>query len=181
MMSSDMTLRGQVQRGYTIQATPDVCYEYLSDVRTLLTQVPYVEKIQVGKQSGRARAFFSITVMGIAFDAILDMEPVRDPENRVIKIKSAEQPLGPIPPGYFTGLFNSYVKVTPAENGKSRVSSQVILAFDGKQLVQRGLFPASLIEISGSALLQEYCEKLCDEYILNLLENFKKWHAARGE
>lgn len=179
-MPSDLTLQGQVQRAYTINAAPEICYEYLSDVKMLLAQVPNVEKIQVGKQSGRVRAFFSSSIMGTAFDAILDMEPAHDPVKRTIRIKHAEQPLAPIPAGYFTGTFNSLIKIAATDDGKSRVHSQMVLAFDANQLVQRGLFPATLIELSGPTLLQEYCEKLCDNYILNLLENFKQWRAERA-
>ncbi len=174
-----LVLRGQVQRSYTIQAVPDECYEFLSDIRTLLTQVPYVSKIQVGKTSGRARAFFNINVMSVRLDAVLDMEPAHNPAERTIRIKTAQEPLGAIPAGYFTGHFNALIKIRPTEKGNSRISSQIVLAFDGNQLIERGLFSRYIIETTGPTLLQEYCERLCDDYIVNLLEYFRKWQSQR--
>lgn len=175
-----LLLKGIVQRGYTIQTAPEVAYQYLSDIRTLLSQVPHVSKIQVGKNSGRTRAFFNMTVMAVAMDAVLDIEPIFDSQERIIRLKTAEQPLGPVPPGYVTGTFNALVRVQPLESGFSRVTSKIALAFDGAQLLERGLFSRTIIETTGATLLQEYCERLCDDYIINLLENFRKWRAERG-
>lgn len=174
-----LPLKGQVQRSYTLQATPDLCFEYLSDIRTLLSQIPHVSRVQVGKVSGKARAYFNMTVMSTPVDAVLDIEPLYQPEERTIQLKSAHEPLGEVPAGYFTGQFNALLRVHPTEKGSSRVSSQIILAFDGKQLIERNLFPRSIIENSGQHLLQEYAERLCDDYVLNLLENFRKWAANR--
>jgi hypothetical protein len=174
-----LLLKGQVQRSYTIQAVPDLCYEYLSDIRTLLSQVPHVSRIQVGKISGKARAYFNMTVMSIPLDAVLDIEPLYQSEDRTIHIKNAREPMGEVPNGYLTGQFNALIKVRPTEKGHSRISSQIILAFDGNQLIERNLFPRSLIENSGQTLLQEYAERLCDDYVINLLENFRKWVARR--
>ncbi len=174
-----LILKGQVQRSYTIQATPEVCYQYLSDIRTLLSQVPHVSKIQIGKTSGRARAFFNLNVMGVGLDAVLDMEPHYLPEEYTIRVKNAEQPMGEVPYGYFTGQFNALINIRPTEKGNARVSSRISLAFDGQQLLERSLFPRSFIETSGATLLQEYSERLCDDYIINLLENFRKWAAKR--
>lgn len=174
-----LVLRGQVQRGYTLPATPQECYEYLSDIRTLLSQVPYVTKIQVGKTTGRARAFFNFQILAIGIDAVLDIEPVYDPAQRVIRIKNTVEPLGETPPGYFNGSFNSVIRVVPAERNGARVTSQIVLAFDGNQLLERGLFSRYLLETSGPSLLQQYCERLCDDYVLNLLDNFRKWQGRR--
>jgi hypothetical protein len=55
-MENSLVLKGLVQRSYTIAADPAVCYEYLSDLKNLLTQVPHVTKVQIGKTSGKARA-----------------------------------------------------------------------------------------------------------------------------
>jgi carbon monoxide dehydrogenase subunit G len=178
-MENGLILKGLVQRSYTIAADPAVCYEYLSDMKNLLTQVPHVTKVQIGKTSGKARAFFTITVLGVTINSVLDMEPIRDPENLAIRVKNSDEPLGEIPRGHFTGTFNSLIKVEPVEGGKSRVTSKVGLSFDGSKLVERGMFSRRVIEESGRTLLQEYCEKLTDDYIINLLENFRKWQAAR--
>jgi hypothetical protein len=174
-----LQLKGQVQRSYSIQATPELCYEYLSDIRTLLSQVPHVSKIQVGKVSGKARAYFNMTVMATPLNAVLDIEPAYLPEEHTIQLKNAHEPLGEVPAGYLTGQFNALIKIRPTEKGTSRVFSQITLAFDGHQLIERNLFPRSLIENTGQSLVQEYSERLSDDYILNLLENFRKWVARR--
>lgn len=176
-----LTLKGQVQRGYTLGVAPTTAYEYLSDIKTLLAQVPNVSKIQVGKNSGRARAFFNLAVMGFMVDAVLDIEPTYDREQLSIRLKNATEPLGPIPSGYFTGKFNSLIKVVATERGTTRVTSQIALAFDGQQLIERGILNRYVLETSGPALLQQYCERLCDDYIINLLENFRKWLTQRSQ
>ena len=175
-----LTIKGQVQRSYTIQAPPAVCYEYLSDVKVLLSQVPFVTKIQVGKTSGRARAFFNLSVLTFSVNAVLDLEPERDPDQLTIRLKNAAEPLGPIPPNFYTCAFQCFIRIQPTERGNARVSSQLGLAMDATPLVARGLISRGLVEVSGPALVQEYCERLCDDYIINLLESFRKWQVERA-
>ncbi len=174
-----LNLKGQVQRSYTIQAPPEICYEYLSDLKNLLSQVPFVTKIQIGKTSGRARAFFNLAVLALSINAVLDLEPVYDKPALIIRLQNAEQSLGPIPPNHYTCSFQCFIKIAQTERGNSRVTSQLSLGFDGAQMIERGLISRQLLETSGPLLLQQYCERLCDDYILNLMDSFRKWQAAR--
>ncbi|HEX2913704.1 MAG TPA: hypothetical protein VH186_23065 [Chloroflexia bacterium] len=176
----DLVIKGQVQRGYTFSTSPDVCFEYLSDIRNLLGQVPYVSKIQVGKNSGRARAFFSFNILNTPLKAVLDLEPIKDKEQNFIRLQPAREPLGPLPSGYYTATFQANIRIQPVDQNRAHVNSHIMLAFDGLKLVERGLFPRFLLETTGPALFQEYCERLCDEYALNLLEHFKQWQTERS-
>jgi hypothetical protein len=174
-----LVLQGRIQRNYNVAAKPELCYDYLSDIRVLLAQVPYVTRVQVGKVSGRARAFFNIRVLSVGMDAVLDMEPVYYPEEHTIRIKTAEEPLGAVPAGHVTGNFNALLKLIRTEKGNTKIAAQIALALDGSQLIDMGVFGRPFIETSGQRLFQEFAERMCDDYALNLLEDFRKWQTKK--
>jgi hypothetical protein len=176
-----LVIRGDVKRAYNLPAKVEEVYEYLSNMRNLLSQIPNTRKLQIGTRTGRSRILVSVMTMGVSVDGVIDVEPTLDPENRIVRLKTPTEPLGPIPPNHLTGNFQGFIKTVSNENGGSHVSSRIVLAFDASQVELLNLFPRSLIEASGPALLQEYAEALCDEYIRNLMRSFREWLTNRRQ
>lgn len=170
-----LVIKGDVRRAYTLQAPVEPVYEYLSNMRNLLSQIPNMRRLQIGTRSGRARLFMTVDAMGMPIDGAIDVEPTYEPENYIIRLKTPAEPLGPVPPRHMSGTFQGYIKVTPNQQNSSRVSSRIVLAFDATQIELLNLLPRPLIEASGPTLLQEYAETLCDQYISNLLRSFRQW------
>ncbi len=170
-----LVIKGDVRRAYNLPAAPPRVYEYLSNIKNLLSQVPNTRKLQIGKNSGRARMYVTVEAMGLPVDGVIDVEPAFDAENLTIRLKTPAEGLGPIPPRHLTGTFQGFIKVAPAEKSGSHVSSRIVLAFDATQVELLNLFPRALIEFNGPAILQQYAEALCDEYTGNLLRSFRKW------
>ena len=178
--ASGPILRGNVERSYHLQAPIEDCYQYLSDIKLLLAQVPFVSKIQIGKTSRRARVFFDLTLFSFSVKAVLDLDPQLNPQEYTIRLKNAEQPLGPIPPEYMTCKMNCRIKMVPLESGFTRVTSRLQLAFDGGQLIERRLVSSFMLEMGGSFAFQQYCEKLADEYLANLTQDFQLWQLRQS-
>ncbi len=175
-----LIIKGDVRRAYNLQAPVEQVYEYLSNMRNLLSQVPNTQKLQIGKLSGKARMFLSIETFGVMVDGVIDVEPTYDRPNFIIRLKTPAEPIAAIPPRLLNGTFQGYIKVAPhTERGGSKVSSRIVLAFDAAQVEILNLLPRSIIETSGPALLQEYSENLCDEYISNLLRSFRQWQTEQ--
>ncbi|MEI6046968.1 MAG: DUF1997 domain-containing protein [Chloroflexota bacterium] len=175
-----LIIKGDVRRAYTFNAPIGHVYEYLSNIKNILSQLPNTKKLQIGKLSGKARVLMTINILGKEIDGALDIESTYDQENYTIRLKTPETPLAPVPPGHLSGTFQGIIKAVPTEQGGARVSSRIVIAFDANQVELLNFFPRSLIEASGPKILQEYSENLCDEYAINLLRSFRKWQTDQG-
>ena len=178
-MGSKLILKGEVKRSYSINVEPEPIFEYLSDMHILLTRVPNVTKVQLRKTSGRARVFFTMNVLSTSIDIFMDIEPVIDRENRIITLNTPVEPLGVKPMGYMTGNFNAIIKISPKEEGQTRISSQVALAFDASQMEMLSYFSRDMIQSTGQTLLQEYVDRMSLSYMNKLAEDFPVWHRER--
>src|SRR5690349_17494532 len=129
-----LIIKGDVRRAYTIQAPQEQVYEFLSSMRNLLSQVPNTRKLQIGTRSGRARLLLTVEALGVLVDGAVDVEPSYDPENRIIRLKTPAEPLGPLPPRHLSGTFQGFIKDTSGQSNSSHVSSRMVLAFDATQM-----------------------------------------------
>jgi len=175
-----LIIKGDVRRAYGLQAPAQEVYDYLSNIKTLLLPLPNTRRLQIGTKSGKARVFTTVQALGVLIDGVIDVEPSFEPEKYTIRLKTPVELLGPLPPGLLSGRFQGFIKVTPTEKG-SQVSSRIVLAFDAAQVELLNLVPRVIIETSGPLVLQEYAENMCDEYIQNLLRNFRRWQAEHLE
>ncbi len=179
--SSKLILKGEIKRSYSINVEPESIFEYLSDMHILLTKVPNVTKVQLRKTSGRARVFFTMSVMSNSFDIFMDIEPAIDRENLVIRLTTPAEPLGAKPVGYMTGDFTATIKISPKEEGQTRISSQVALAFDANQMELLSYLSRDMIKSTGQQLLQEYVDRMSLSYMNKLAEDFPVWQRARKQ
>jgi hypothetical protein len=175
-----LVIKGDVRRAYTFHAPIDHVYEYLSNMKNLLSQLPNLRKLQIGKVSGKSRVLIGVDILGKTIDGALDIEATYEPENYTIRLKTPETPLAALPPRHLSGTFQGIIKAVPTEQGGARVSSRIVIAFDATQVELLNLFPRVFIEASGPKILQEFSESLCDEYTLNLLDSFRKWQTEQG-
>lgn len=168
-------LRGEVKRAYNINAQPGVIYEYLSDMRTLLSRVPNAQKLQLRKSSGRARIFFNMNILSYNIDIVIDVEPVREPQNHYLKLIPPPEPLGVIPPGHLTGKFEADIQITPNDKGGSRVITHIALEFDPSEIAILNIVPPSIVKTTGLVLLQDYVNNMSSDYIVRLSQDFPIW------
>ena len=174
-----LKLKGEVKKAYSINADTVEIYDYLSDIRMLLQHVPHVTKIQLRQNTHRARLFFNINVLAIPIDAVMDIEPHFNPEERHIQLTNPETSLGAIPGGFVTGNFFADLKIAPKETGHTKITSHLVLGFDAEQIDMLTMFSRSFIENTGQSLLQEYMDKTSMNYITNLVNHFPVWQKAR--
>jgi hypothetical protein len=174
-------LKGETSRAYNLDYPSEMVYEYISDFKVLYSNVPYASKIQLRKTSGRARIFCVVGVLGVEAKALIDVEPHFNPTERTILLRPPTESLGPIPPGYFTGIFTSHLQVAANDKGGSRVSAQIALAFDTSQVALLSYFPPSFITTAAQPLLQQRLDVLCTEYVVKLVEGYPAWLAERNQ
>jgi hypothetical protein len=176
---SKLVLKGEVKKNYSINANADLIYEYLSDIRILLKHVPNVTKVQLRPNSGRARLYFNFNILAVSIDAVVDIDPVFNPETRNIQFTNPETPFAPIPSGFVTGTFVADMSVTAKDEGNSRITSQLTLGFDSKQVDMISMFSKNFIQSQGPGLLKDYMERLSLEYINRLADHFSVWQRER--
>ena len=179
--SSNFILRGETARSYNIQYAPEMVFAYISDFKVLYSNVPYTTKIQLRKNSGRARMFCTVNVLGIEAKALIDVEPQINNVERTIRIGPPAESLGPLPPGYLTGTFTSQLRIAANEKGGTRATARIALAFDTRQVEVLNYFPRSFIENGAQPLLQQRLDDLCTDYVVKLVEGYPNWQANRSE
>jgi carbon monoxide dehydrogenase subunit G len=172
-------LRGEVRKTFNISTKPETIYEYLSDTRNLLTHVPNAHKLQLRKNSGRARLFFNITILGNAVEVVIDVEPVLVETKHNIRLVTPPEPLGSLPPGHLTGKFEADISIEPNDKGGSRVSTLIVLEFAPSQIELLNFLSPAIIRSTGLTLLQEYVSNMSTEYIVRLTQDFPTWLKQR--
>jgi len=168
--TSRVILKGEISRAYNLNYQPDEVFTYISDLKVLYSNVPYATKIQLRKNSGRARLFCTVNVLGVEARALIDVEPTINQQERTIRMGSPAEPLGPIPPGYMTGTFTSLLRVTSNDKGGTRTAARIALAFDARQVELLNYFSRSFLETAAQPLLQQRVDDLCTDYVVKLLE-----------
>ena len=148
-------MRGTVKRAVTINALPDAVYDYLADTETLLTKVPYVERIQLRRKTGKARAFFRMMVLGYDLTALFDAEPTYDPQTRVIRLAPPATPFGVVAFDMMHGFFRCAKKFVPTQDNPraSRVTAAISLALDVSSNDLLSYFPRPLFGRCGRGAL----------------------------
>lgn len=168
-------LRGEVRKTFNISTKPELIFEYLSDMKTLLSRVPNAHKLQLRKNSGRARIFFNMNIMGNKLDIVIDVEPVVVQNNHNIRLVTPDEPLGSLPPAHLTGKFEADIKIDENDKGGSRVSTLIVLEFEPKQVELLNIVPTNVLRNTGLAMLQDYVSSMSTEYIVRLTQDFPTW------
>lgn len=181
MNDNKFVLKGEVKRAYSLKAEPHAIFEYLSDMRILLKHVPNVTKIQLRTRSGRARLFLNLSVLALNINAVLDVEPSYDYDNHIIRLNTPPEPLGTLPLGFVTGTFSANLKVSPKDDGDTRISSHLILGLDASQIDMLSMLSRGLLESTGQVMLQEYVDRITQTYINSLAQDFPRWLRERKE
>lgn len=172
-------IKGEVKRAYNLDYTTDVVFDYVSDFKVLYSNVPYATKIQLRKNSGKARMFCNVEVLGVVAKAVVDVEPIINREARVIRLGPPAEPLGPLPIGYLTGTFTSTLQMLPNEKGGTRATARIALAFDARQVEILNFFSPAFIESAAQPLLQQRLDQLCTDYVVKLIEGYPAWRDSK--
>ncbi|MEI7555977.1 DUF1997 domain-containing protein [Candidatus Chlorohelix sp.] len=168
-------VRSEVKHAYTINAKADYIFEYLSDIKMLLVNIPNISRIQVRKNSGQARLFCSMPVLAFKMNVVVDVEIRIDSANRTISFFKPTALIDALPHGYIVGTFGANIDIMPKENGDTRIISQVNLGFDSSQIDMFKLLPPIILESAGQRMLQEFVDQTSKNYVSKLVNDFPIW------
>jgi hypothetical protein len=170
--SNQFLVKAEVKRLHSIDANTDAVFEYLSDIKMLLVNIPNVTKLQYYKDSGQARLFCSLRVLAVPLQVVVDVEPEVNHQARTIKLAAPAAPLGSIPSGYVAATFSASLTITPKEKTATRVVSHIILGYNIQQIDLLKLFPRTFLETTGQEMLQTFVEQTSANYVKKLTSDF---------
>jgi carbon monoxide dehydrogenase subunit G len=170
-----LLVKSAVKQNYSINANHDDVFEYLSDTKRLLVNIPYVSRIQLLKSKGLARLYCNMPVLTFKVNSVVDIEAKINHQNRLISFHRPATPIDTRPEGYIVGTFKANIEINPKENGDTKISSTIILGFDSDQFELLKIFPNSFLETAGQKMLQDFVEKTSQNYITKLASDFPKW------
>jgi hypothetical protein len=168
-------VRSEARHSYAINAKSDYVFEYLSDIKMLLVNVPHISRVQVRKNSGQARLFCSMPVLAFKMNVVVDVEIRIDSATRTISFFKPNTLIDVLPHGYIVGTFGANIDVMPKESGDTSISSQLILGFDSSQIDMFKLLPPIILESAGQRMLQEFVDQTSKNYVRKLVNDFPVW------
>jgi carbon monoxide dehydrogenase subunit G len=176
---NEFLIKSAVKYSYAVNGKHEDIFEYLSNIRMLLVNIPYVTRVQLQKNKGLARLYCSMPVLAFKMRVVVDIETNVNYQERLISFYRPANPLDIKPEGYISGTFGANIEIIPKEDGNTRISSGVTLGFDSGQFELLKMFPRSFLESAGEKMLQNFVEQTSQNYVNKIAKDFPRWLKQR--